>query len=101
MFSSVSHSRFRVTYEYILIQDVNDKEDDAHALAKLLRGQLASVNLIPVNPVEERKYRASDASRVDNFKNTLEKYRINVTIRRGMGGDIDAACGQLRRKYGV
>ena len=89
----------RLTFEYSLVGGVNDSEEHAKRLAALIKGLNAHVNLIPVNPVEERKYRASDASRVDNFKNTLEKYRINVTIRRGMGSDIDAACGQLRRKY--
>ena len=89
----------RLTFEYSLVSGVNDSEEHAKRLAALIRGLNAHVNLIPVNPVEERNYKASDASRVDKFKNTLEKYRINVTIRRGMGSDIDAACGQLRRKY--
>ena len=89
----------RLTFEYSLVKGVNDSEDHARRLAALIRGLNAHVNLIPINPVEEREYKASDASSVDKFKNSLEKYRINVTIRRGMGSDIDAACGQLRRKY--
>ena len=89
----------RLTFEYSLVKGVNDSEDHARRLAVLIRGVNAHVNLIPIDPVEEREYKASDASSVDKFKNSLEKYRINVTIRRGMGSDIDAACGQLRRKY--
>ena len=89
----------RLTFEYSLVRDVNDSEDHARRLAALIKGLNAHVNLIPVNPVEERKYKATEADRVELFKNILEKYRINVTIRRGMGSDIDAACGQLRRKY--
>ena len=89
----------RLTFEYSLVKGVNDSENHARRLAALIRGLNAHVNLIPINPVEEREYKASDVSSVDKFKNTLEKYRINVTIRRGMGSDIDAACGQLRRKY--
>ena len=57
------------------------------------------VNLIPVNPIKERDYIKSDKKVIENFKNKLEKYGINVTIRREMGSDIDGACGQLRRKY--
>ena len=59
------------------------------------------MNLIPVNPVDERNFKKSSESEVADFKKILEKYGINVTIRRGMGSDIDAACGQLRRKYGA
>lgn len=57
------------------------------------------VNLIPINPVEEREYERSDSDSVEKFKSTLAKYHINATIRKSMGSDIDAACGQLRRKY--
>ena len=68
-------------------------------LARLLHGLNAHVNLIPVNPIKERDFRQSDNSAVMNFKNKLEKYGENVTIRREMGRDIQAACGQLRKNY--
>lgn len=89
----------RVTFEYSLVQTVNDKEEDAKALAGLLRGLNCHVNLIPVNPIEERDYVQSETAAVKAFKNTLEKYGINSTIRREMGRDIDGACGQLRRRH--
>jgi len=58
-----------------------------------------SINLIPVNPIKERDFTRSDRINIEKFKNTLEKYGINVTIRREMGRDIDGACGQLRKSY--
>ena len=64
----------------------------------LVRGMNCHINLIPVNPIKERKFRPTDRLRVLGFKNKLEKNGINVTIRREMGRDIDGACGQLRRK---
>lgn len=89
----------RITFEYSLIKDVNDTEACAVQLGELLKGRNCHVNLIPVNPVKERSFKKSDAGSLAKFKKLLEKYRINVTIRRGMGSDIDAACGQLRRSY--
>ena len=89
----------RISFEYSLVQGVNDSEDFARQLAGLLKGKNCHVNLIPVNPIKERNYKDSEASFVQNFKMILEKYGINVTIRREMGRDIDAACGQLRRSY--
>ena len=86
----------RVTFEYSLVQGVNDSEAHAERLAKLLFPLHGHVNLIPVNPIEERDYKRSDAESVQKFKIILERNRINVTIRRSMGRDIDAACGQLR-----
>lgn len=88
----------RITFEYSLINGVNDSEEEASALAGLAAPLHAHVNLIPVNPVKERNYQASGRASVENFKNRLEKRQINVTIRREMGRDIDGACGQLRRK---
>ncbi len=88
----------RVTFEYSLAEGVNDSSREAEALAGLAGPLDCHVNLIPVNPVEERGFRASTGERVLAFKNKLEKNGINVTIRREMGGDIDGACGQLRRK---
>ncbi|MDF2635670.1 MAG: Ribosomal large subunit methyltransferase [Pelosinus sp.] len=88
----------RVTYEYILIADFNDKVEHAQQLAILMRGRLANVNLIPVNPVIERGLLRPDSKRVQQFEQTLLKKGINVTVRREMGTDIRAACGQLRQK---
>ena len=89
----------RVTFEYTMIAGVNDSREDAKALAALLEGINCHINLIPVNPIEERSYRQTEADAVLKFKNMLEKYGRNVTIRREMGRDIQAACGQLRKKY--
>lgn len=89
----------RLTFEYSLARGVNDSPEDSRALAKLLKGFMWHVNLIPINPVEERSYVQSDRKSIVNFKNSLEKYGGNVTIRREMGRDIQAACGQLRRRY--
>ncbi len=89
----------RITFEYSLIRGVNDSPECARILSNLLQGKGAHVNLIPVNPVKERNYTKTDNEGVQAFKNILEKNRINATIRRGMGKDIDAACGQLRRSY--
>lgn len=89
----------RLTFEYSLASGVNDDPEDARALGGLLKGFLWHVNLIPINPVEEREFVQSDRKSIVNFKNNLEKYGGNVTIRREMGRDIQAACGQLRRRY--
>lgn len=87
----------RVTFEYSVINDVNSSEKDAKALADLLRGMNCHVNIIPVNNVKERNFRAN-ARTVQAFQKYLEKYGINSTIRRTLGSDINAACGQLRRQ---
>lgn len=89
----------RVTFEYSLVAGVNDTAEDAGELSALIHGMNCHVNLIPVNPIKERDYRQPDAHAVLEFKNKLEKYGINVTIRREMGRDIDGACGQLRKRY--
>lgn len=89
----------RITFEYALIGGVNDTAEDAAALARLAGPLSAHINLIPVNPVVERGFTAPDISATMAFKNKLEKKRINVTIRREMGRDIDGACGQLRRRH--
>lgn len=89
----------RVTYEYILIESVNDLPEHAAELVRLLKGSLAHVNLIPINPVAERpQYRRPDLGRVERFKENLEAGGIATTVRREMGGEIDAACGQLRNR---
>lgn len=89
----------RVTFEYSLVGGVNDTKEDARQLARLAEPLRAHVNLIPVNPVTERKFTQPVKKDVDNFKNYLENCGINVTIRREMGRDIDGACGQLRKSY--
>ena len=89
----------RVTFEYSLIANVNDSDEDASGLAGLARGAHAHVNLIPVNPVRETGYERPDGGSVSAFKNKLEKYGVNVSIRRALGGDIEGACGQLRLRH--
>ena len=89
----------RITMEYSLVGGVNDTEEDARQLAELIRDLNCHVNLIPVNPVKERSYVQSSQKNILNFKNKLEKCKINVTIRREMGRDINGACGQLRKSY--
>lgn len=86
----------RVTYEYTLIAGVNDSDAQAAALAALLRGRLANVNLIPVNAVPERGLLRPDDGRVRRFAAVLAAKKVNATVRREMGADIRAACGQLR-----
>nr|WP_302598219.1 23S rRNA (adenine(2503)-C(2))-methyltransferase RlmN [uncultured Cellulosilyticum sp.] len=89
----------RVTFEYALIHGENDKEEDARSLGKLLKGMLCHVNLIPVNKIEERSFESSKTSSIENFIRILESYHVPTTLRRTLGADIDAACGQLRRRY--
>lgn len=89
----------RLTFEYSLVGGKNDTKEDAEELAHLIKGLNCHVNLIPVNPIKKRDYVQSDKKVIENFKNKLEKYQINVTIRREMGRDIDGACGQLRKSY--
>ncbi|MDI3476986.1 MAG: rRNA (adenine2503-C2)-methyltransferase [Thermoanaerobacterium sp.] len=89
----------RVTFEYSLIKDVNDSHEISVKLSKLLKGLLCHVNLIPINYVGEIGYKKADNRKIMAFKNTLEENGITCTVRRELGSDIDAACGQLRRKY--
>lgn len=89
----------RLTFEYSLVGGKNDTQEDAEELAQLIKDLNCHVNLIPVNPIKERDYVQSEKKVIENFKNKLEKYQINVTIRREMGRDIDGACGQLRKSY--
>ena len=88
----------RMTFEYSLVAGVNDQPVYAEELAGRLKGFPCHVNLIPVNPIKERDFKQSMPKSVMEFKKILEKNRVNVTIRREMGADINAACGQLRRK---
>ncbi len=89
----------RVTFEYSLAKGVNDSAEDAMNLVKLVKDINSHVNLIPVNPVKERDFRASDKRNVEAFKKILDDHKINATVRREMGRDINGACGQLRRDY--
>ncbi len=87
----------RISFEYAMISGVNDSDDCAHELGKRLKGMLCHVNLIPVNSVKERSYRKSSDDRINKFIKILERYKITVTVRRTLGSDINASCGQLRR----
>lgn len=89
----------RITFEYSLVGGVNDTDEDANALSKLIKGINCHVNLIPVNPIAERDYRASTAPNVAQFLSILEEKHINATVRRTLGSDISASCGQLRKSY--
>jgi len=95
----VSITKRRITFEYALIDDVNDSIENARELSKLLRGLLCHVNLIPINEIKERQYRKSNVKRINEFKKVLEEKGIEVTVRRELGADINAACGQLRKNY--
>ncbi len=89
----------RITFEYALIEGQNDTAEDARDVGKLLDGLLCHVNLIPVNQVEEREYKSSHTSSIEKFIKILNSYGIETTLRRKLGADIDAACGQLRNRY--
>jgi len=89
----------RITFEYALIASENDSEDEAHKLGQLLKDIHCHVNLIPINPVKEKDYKATSNENARAFQAVLKKYHIEATIRRELGSDIDAACGQLRNKH--
>ena len=86
----------RVSYEYAMVDGVNDSDEQADLLAQHLRGTPGHVNLIPLNEVQESPLKPS--KRVSAFQKRLESHGVTVTVRRKLGGDIDASCGQLRRK---
>ena len=89
----------RVTYEYSLIKGINDSRENAGELASRLRGSMCHVNLIPVNDVKESGYVRSSEDNIRAFASVLEENSIEVTVRRRLGSDINAACGQLRKRY--
>ena len=89
----------RVTFEYSMISGVNDSDDNARELAQRLSGMGCHVNLIPVNTVEGTGYKKSDIKRQKSFINILAEKNITATVRRTLGSDINASCGQLRRKH--
>jgi 23S rRNA (adenine2503-C2)-methyltransferase len=89
----------RITFEYALIDGVNDRKEQAKELSTKLKEMLCHVNLIPINKVKERGYEKSQKARIEEFKQVLLLNGIETTVRRELGSDIDAACGQLRRSY--
>lgn len=93
------YTKRRITFEYAMMQGVNDSDACARELAQRLHGMLCHVNLIPMNPVKEREYTKSSKERVQRFAHILQQHSIETTVRRRLGSDIDAACGQLRRRY--
>ncbi len=89
----------RISFEYSMISGVNDSDECAKELSRLLKGMLCHVNLIPVNNVRENNYVRSDDDRLNKFVSILKNNSINVTVRRTLGKDIEASCGQLRKKH--
>lgn len=89
----------RITFEYSLVAGVNDGKEDAKSLSKLLKGMLCHVNLIPVNEIKENILKRPSKKNILEFEEILKDNGIEVTVRREMGTDINAACGQLRRSY--
>ena len=94
----ISKTNKRISFEYALAKDNNDNLKDADELAKLLKGMLCHVNLIPINKIENGKFTKSTNENIIKFRDYLNSKGIVATIRRELGSDIDAACGQLRRK---
>jgi 23S rRNA (adenine2503-C2)-methyltransferase len=93
-----TRTKRRVSYEWVLLADVNDAERDAKELGRLLRGKLSHVNLIPFNPVDDTPYRAPDRAGVRRFKELVAAQGLNVTVRDTRGREADAACGQLHER---
>lgn len=94
----IAKTNRRISFEYALAKDSNDNLDDAKELVKLLKGMLCHVNLIPINKIENGQYSKSTNENIMRFRDYLNDHGIVATIRRELGSDIDAACGQLRRK---
>lgn len=88
----------RISFEYALIENVNDTDECAKELAEKLKGMLCHLNLIPANPVKENNFKKPSRQRTEHFCAVMNKFGINTTIRRTLGSDIDASCGQLRGK---
>ena len=93
------YTKRRITFEYAMIRGVNDSRENAEELAGKLKNMLCHVNLIPVNDVKERNFVKSNEETIQNFASVLNSKGIETTIRRKLGSDINAACGQLRRGY--
>ena len=94
----IAKTNKRISFEYALAKDNNDNLEDAKALVGLLKGMLCHVNLIPINKIENGKFVKSSNQNIIKFRDYLNEHGIVATIRRELGSDIDAACGQLRRK---
>ncbi len=94
----IAKTNKRISFEYALAKDNNDNLEDAKALVGLLKGMLCHVNLIPINKIENGKFVKSNNQNIIKFRDYLNEHGIVATIRRELGSDIDAACGQLRRK---
>ncbi|MDU6792369.1 MAG: 23S rRNA (adenine(2503)-C(2))-methyltransferase RlmN, partial [Anaerococcus sp.] len=88
-----------VSYEYVVIDGVNNLEEDVDQLVKLFKGKNIHINLIPLNPIEEFKHSKTKANIMEKFQKKLTNKGLNATSRRSMGSDIDASCGQLRNNY--
>ncbi len=95
----IKENHRRISFEYAIIRDVNDSVEHAEKLADIISDMLCHVNLIPVNNVEENDFKKPDKEKIRQFINTLEKRGINATVRRELGSDISASCGQLRRAH--
>ncbi len=93
-----SETSRRISFEYAMLSGVNDSDECALMLASKLKGMLCHVNLIPVNEVAESPFKPSGHDRVERFVEILGKHGVNATVRRKLGSDIDASCGQLRQK---
>ncbi len=89
----------RITFEYALVKGKNDSIKEAKKLGELLKGKLCHINLIPVNEIKENSYKKSTSKNIESFGSILKENGVETTIRREMGADINAACGQLRRSY--
>ena len=94
----ISKTNKRISFEYALAKDNNDNLEDAKRLVKMFKGMLCHVNLIPINKIENGKFTKSSNENIIKFRDYLNEHGIVATIRRELGSDIDAACGQLRRK---
>lgn len=90
----------RISFEYALIDGLNDSREQAEKLSKLLKGMICHINIIPVNKIKERDYNSSKKS-AQRFMQYLDTLGVNSTIRRTLGSDINAACGQLRQEFEV
>ncbi|MCX7913044.1 MAG: 23S rRNA (adenine(2503)-C(2))-methyltransferase RlmN, partial [Thermodesulfovibrionales bacterium] len=89
----------RITFEYVMLKGINDSLKDAQRLANLIKGIPSKINLIPFNPFEGCQFQGSDSKTILKFQRVLTERNLSVFIRKSRGGDIEAACGQLRAFY--
>lgn len=95
----LDRTKRRVSFEYVVIDGVNNLDSDVSNLTRLLKGKNVHINLIPLNPIEEFSYDRPKSTALRDFRDKLLKKKLNATIRKSMGSDIDASCGQLRNNY--